>query len=59
MRRRNRLSQRNFARHPAVRDARVVAMLFGSGETAQSQLGTDGGLLVGKIRQHYLQRGGD
>lgn len=48
-----------FGNIGTVRDSHVVAMLFGSGETAQTHAGSDGGLLAGKTRQHYIQRGGD
>ncbi len=48
-----------FAHIQEVRDGHVVGMLFGSGETAQTYVGSDGGLLVGKTRQHYISRGGD
>lgn len=48
-----------FGNIGTVRDSHVVAMLFGSGETAQTHTGSDGGLLAGKTRQHYIQRGGD
>lgn len=48
-----------FAHIAEVRDAHVVGMLFGSGETAQTYLESDGGLLIGKTKQHYISRGGD
>jgi hypothetical protein len=32
---------------------------FGSGETAQTYVESDGGLLIGKTKQHYISRGGD
>lgn len=48
-----------FSHIAEVRDANVVGMLFGSGEGAQTHIGTDGGLLIGKTKQHYISRGGD
>ena len=48
-----------FAHIAEVRDGHVVGMLFGSGETAQTHVGSDGGLLIGKTKQHYISRGGD
>jgi hypothetical protein len=48
-----------FAHIAEVRDAHVVGMLFGSGETAQTYVESDGGLLIGKTKQHYINRGGD
>ncbi|MBU0620331.1 MAG: hypothetical protein KJ795_00655 [Gammaproteobacteria bacterium] len=48
-----------FSHIGEVRDANVVGLLFGSGEGAQTHIGTDGGLLIGKTRQHYISRGGD
>jgi hypothetical protein len=48
-----------FAHIAEVRDAHVVGMLFGSGETAQTYVESDGGLLIGKTKQHYISRGGD
>ncbi len=48
-----------FSHIAEVRDAHVVGMLFGSGETAQTNVETDGGLLIGKTKQHYISRGGD
>jgi hypothetical protein len=46
-----------FSHIADVRDASVVGMLFGSGEGAQTYIGSDGGLLVGKTKQHYISRG--
>lgn len=48
-----------FSHIAEVRDANVVGMLFGSGETAQTYVESDGGLLIGKTKQHYISRGGD
>ncbi|MDO8991182.1 MAG: hypothetical protein Q7U91_16275 [Sideroxyarcus sp.] len=48
-----------FANIAEVRDAHVVGMLYGSGETAQTHVESDGGLLIGKTKQHYISRGGD
>ncbi len=48
-----------FSHIAEVRDAHVVGILFGSGETAQTNVETDGGLLIGKTKQHYISRGGD
>lgn len=48
-----------FSHIAEVRDAHVVGMLFGSGETAQTYVESDGGLLIGKTKQHYISRGGD
>jgi hypothetical protein len=48
-----------FAHIAEVRDAHVAGMLFGSGETAQTNVESDGGLLIGKTKQHYISRGGD
>jgi hypothetical protein len=48
-----------FSHIAEVRDAHVIGMLFGSGETAQTNVQTDGGLLIGKTKQHYISRGGD
>lgn len=48
-----------FSHIAEVRDAQVAGMLFGSGETAQTNVESDGGLLIGKTKQHYISRGGD
>jgi hypothetical protein len=48
-----------FSHIAEVRDANVVGMLFGSGEGDQTYVDSDGGLLVGKTRQHYINRGGE
>lgn len=48
-----------FSHIAEVRDAHVAGMLFGSGETAQTYVESDGGLLIGKTKQHYISRGGD
>jgi hypothetical protein len=48
-----------FSHIAEVRDAHVIGMLFGSGEIAQTTVQTDGGLLIGKTKQHYISRGGD
>jgi hypothetical protein len=48
-----------FSHIAEVRDGHVVGMLFGSGETAQTYVESDGGLLIGKTKQHYISRGGD
>lgn len=48
-----------FTHIAEVRDANILGLLFGSGETAQTNMDTDGGLLVGKMKQHYANRGGD
>ena len=48
-----------FAHIAELRDAHVAGMLFGSGETAQTYVESDGGLLIGKTKQHYISRGGD
>ena len=48
-----------FSHIAEVRDAHVGGMLFGSGDTAQTYVESDGGLLIGKTKQHYISRGGD
>ena len=48
-----------FSHIADVRDANVIGLLFGAGETAQTNVETDGGLLIGKMKQHYANRGGD
>ena len=48
-----------FSHIAEVRDAHVAGMLFGSGQGEQTNVETDGGLLIGKTKQHYISRGGD
>ena len=48
-----------FSHIGEVRDAHVEGMLFGSGETAQTNVESDGALPIGKTKQHYISRGGD
>ena len=48
-----------FSHIADVRDAHVTGMLFGSGQGEQTNVETDGGLLIGKMKQHYINRGGD
>lgn len=48
-----------FAHMAEVRDAHVVGMLFGAGHGEQTSVESDGGLLIGKVKQHYANRGGD
>jgi hypothetical protein len=48
-----------FAHIGEVRDAHIVGLLFGSGEGDQTNVASDGGLLLGKTQQHYISRGGD
>lgn len=48
-----------FSHIGEVRDAHVIGLLFGSGEGAQTNIATDGGLLIGKTQRHYTARGGD
>ncbi|WP_294765670.1 hypothetical protein [uncultured Rhodoferax sp.] len=46
-----------FSHIQEVRDAHVLGLLFGSGEGAQTHVESDGGLLIGKAKQHYIGRG--
>jgi hypothetical protein len=48
-----------FSHIAEVRDAHVAGMLFGSGQGEQTYVESDGGLLIGKTKQHYISRGGD
>lgn len=48
-----------FSHIAEVRDAHVAGILFGSGQGEQTNVETDGGLLIGKMKQHYISRGGD
>lgn len=46
-----------FSHMADVRDAHVLGLFFGSGEGAQTHVESDGGLLIGKAKQHYISRG--